>query len=189
MTHNRLPLAHPVVSLALLTSLVTSCKTDPATDPNSPASIGPVFIGNLDGSFYPQIHINMKRHLTFFLLLAVISLAGACKKDDIAPTPSMAGFWVGKYGNGAAAATVDYAFLIKSDGSMKVYANNADTAKASKASGTYFVSGTKINGSYSYSGGTQYSFIATTDDKFTTMSGSWGSGSVTTGNTFFMNKK
>ncbi|WP_375448319.1 hypothetical protein [uncultured Fibrella sp.] len=130
----------------------------------------------------------MKPQLKLFVLAGILSIAGACsKKDD--PTPTMIGFWVGKYGNGSSAATIDYAFLLKSDGSMKVYANNADTAKASKASGTYFISGTKINGSYVYAGTDKYSMTATTDDKFTTMSGSWGSGTTTTGNTFFMTKR
>jgi hypothetical protein len=119
---------------------------------------------------------------------ALILLTNACKKEETV-APSMVGYWVGKYGNSSGAAQTDYAFLLDANGTMKVYANNADTAKASKAKGTYFVSGVKINGTYTYPGNLSYSFTATADEKFTTMSGSWGSGSSTTGNTFFMNKK
>ena len=128
----------------------------------------------------------MKKLFIPFFLLGL--LLNACKKDN-AVAPSMVGYWVGKYGNTSGAAQTDYAFLLDANGSMKVYANNADTAKASKAKGTYFISGTKINGTYAYSVNQNYSFTATSDEKFTTLSGSWGSGTTTTGNTFFLNKK
>ena len=128
----------------------------------------------------------MKKLLIPFFLLGL--LINACKKDETV-APSMVGYWVGKYGNSSGAAQTDYAFLLDANGTMKVYANNADTAKASKAQGTYFISGTKINGSYAYPGNIKYSFTAVSDEKFTTMSGNWGSGISTTGNTFFLNKK
>lgn len=128
----------------------------------------------------------MKKLLIPFFLLGL--LINACKKDETV-APSMIGYWTGKYGNSSGAAQTDYAFLLDANGTMKVYANNADTAKASKAKGTYFISGTKINGTYNYSSSSVYSFTATSDEKFTTMSGSWGSGTTTTGNTFFLNKK
>jgi hypothetical protein len=128
----------------------------------------------------------MKKLLIPFFLLGL--LINACKKDDTV-APSMVGYWTGKYGNGSAAATLEYAFLFDANGTVKIYANNADTAKANKAQGTYFISGTKVNGSYTYPGNIKYSFTAISDEKFTTMSGSWGSGTTTTGNTFFLNKK
>lgn len=43
-----------------------------------------------------------------FLLIAfvTVSILFACKKKDNSPTPSVVGFWKGKYGNGTAAQQV-----------------------------------------------------------------------------------
>ena len=132
----------------------------------------------------------MRKKVMFLGMFIAIALFEACSKSkDPEPTPSILGFWVGKYGNSAGAANADYAFLFKADGSLKVYANDADTSKATKAVGTYFISGTKITASYTYPGNAKYSAAATADVNFKTLSGTWGSGTSTTGNTFFMNKQ
>lgn len=132
----------------------------------------------------------MEKTVIFVGLLFTLVLVQSCKKDDeAAPAPTVVGYWVGKYGNGAGAATLDYAFLFRADGTLKVYANNTDTAAAAKATGTYWISGTKVNTTYTYPGNMKYSSASTADENFTTMSGTWGSGTVTTGNTFYLNKK
>lgn len=132
----------------------------------------------------------MKKTVTFVGLLFTLVLVQACKKDkEEAPAPSVVGFWVGKYGNGSNAADLDYAFLFRADGTLKIYANNADTAAATKATGTYWISGTKVNTTFTYSNNLKYSSASTADANFTTMSGTWGSGTVTTGNTFYLNKR
>ncbi len=131
----------------------------------------------------------MKKTIYTAALFLTIGIAATSCKKESTPTPTVVGYWVGKYGNGAAAATLDYAFLFKADGTVKVYANNADTSLASKAEGTYSVSGTKINTTYTYPGNIKYSSVSNADAEFTTMSGTWGSGTSTTGNTFYLNKK
>ncbi|MCU0471631.1 MAG: hypothetical protein MUF58_23920 [Arcicella sp.] len=133
----------------------------------------------------------MKTKLFILGLFTSLALIQSCSKSE-APAPSMVGYWVGKYGNGSGAAQRDLSYLLYANGTMRIYdGNNTDTAKADKGKGTYFVSGTKINGTGTSLVNSTYrfSFVATTDEQFTTMSGTWGSGTTTTGNTFFLNKK
>ena len=134
----------------------------------------------------------MKKTIYAAVLFLTIGIAAtSCKKDNTTkPSPTIVGYWVGKYGNGSGAATSPYAFLFKADGSVNVYANKTETALASKAVGTYSVAGTTVNTTFTYpSAAAQYSTISYADSSFTTMSGTWGSGLSTTGNTFFLNKK
>jgi hypothetical protein len=134
------------------------------------------------------------KHLKTGLMITCMALAiVSCKKDkdDVAAPPSVVGFWKGKYGNGATTyPTSAYAFLFRSNGTVRVF-DGADTTTASKAEGTYTVSGTTVNTTYTYlSGGSTFSTTAIADAKFTLLEGSWGSGTNTTsGGKFFVNKQ
>ena len=128
-----------------------------------------------------------------FLLFVIIaaSVLFACKKKDKVQ-PTVAGYWIGKYGNSSDAPSKFYAFLFRTGGTVRVYSNIADTATANKAEGTYNVSGTTVTTTYKYLPGLteQYSTTATADAGFTTMSGTWGSGVNTSGGgTFNLTKQ
>lgn len=123
------------------------------------------------------------------LLMASILTFWGCKKskDDV---KTVVGYWEGKYGNGSGTPTLAYYFLFKSDGSVKVYANTADTASATKAQGTYTVSGTTIKTTYKFTSNLTYSTSATVDNSFTSMAGTWGNNANTTdGGLFTLTKK
>lgn len=134
------------------------------------------------------------KHFKTGLMIASIAIAMvSCKKDkdETPPPPSVVGFWKGKYGNGATTyPTAAYAFLFRSNGTVRVF-EGADTTTAGKAEGTYTVSGTTVNTTYTYlNSGPTYSTTAVTDAKFTLLEGSWGSGTNTTnGGRFFVNKQ
>ncbi|SDC81362.1 hypothetical protein [Niabella drilacis] len=123
--------------------------------------------------------------------IAVFILAGCKKKkEDLPPAPSVVGYWEGKYGNGNAVPGQPYFFLFRSNGTVRVYADNADTASAGKAEGTYIVSGNTVKTTYTYPPATSYSTQAVVDAGFATMDGTWGSGASVSGNgTFRIFKK
>jgi hypothetical protein len=134
----------------------------------------------------------MKKNL-FFALVALTSvlLLSSCKKDNPAPTdPAYAGLWKGKYGVGTSAPGYGYAFLFRNNGTVRVF-NDSDTATASKAEGTFSVTGSTVTTTYKYiTAGDQYSTTAVMDTKSTFIEGTWGSGSNTTnGGKFFIVKQ
>ncbi len=127
------------------------------------------------------------------IVIALVFISGAltsCKKEKT-PAPSIVGFWAGKYGNGTTTyPATPYLALFRSNGTVRIFANKTDTASASKAEGTYVVSGSTVTATYNYSASEQYSVSATVDSKFTFIEGSWGSGTNTTdGGKWFMNKQ
>ena len=125
------------------------------------------------------------------LLLGSIVLV-SCKKESCpAPeSPTIVGFWTGKYGSVSAYPTLGYSALFRSNGTVRFY-DGTDTTTASKAEGTYTVSGSTVTSTYNYlSGGSQFSVSATVDSKFTFLEGTYGSGlNTTNGGKWFMNKK
>ncbi len=116
----------------------------------------------------------------------------SCKKDNspAKENPSLVGFWAGKYGYSSDYPTTGYAALFRANGTVRFF-NSVDTATATKAEGTYAISGSTITASYTYIGvGDSYSVSAIVDSKFTFLEGSWGSGANTTnGGKWFMTKK
>jgi len=130
--------------------------------------------------------MTFKKIIPFVLCLSVFAIS--CKKDK--ENPSIVGFWKGKYGSNTAYPNLTYAFLFRGNGTVRVF-NNSDTANASKAEGTYTVTGNTVKTTYVYSEILQQcSTIATVDSKFTFMEGTWGNGTNTTnGGYYFINKQ
>lgn len=116
----------------------------------------------------------------------------SCKKENCpAPeTASMVGFWQGKYGGTTSYPSSGYSALFRSNGTVRFF-DGVDTATASKAEGTYSVTGSTVTATYTYlSSGPQYSISATVDGKFTFLEGTYGSGTNTSGSgKWFMVKK
>ncbi|MFT3825644.1 MAG: hypothetical protein QM731_17120 [Chitinophagaceae bacterium] len=124
------------------------------------------------------------------LLLIAVTMFAACSKDKDDDV-SIVGFWKGKYGSPLTTyPTNGYCFLFRSNGTVRVF-DGTDTTTASKAEGTYTVSGTTVNTTYSYiTGGSQYSTTGTVDSKFTFIEGTWGPGTnATSSGRFFINKQ
>ncbi|MFT4032511.1 MAG: hypothetical protein QM669_08825 [Siphonobacter sp.] len=131
----------------------------------------------------------MNRLTSSFLILLTVFAFIACSKDDD-PKPGINGLWTGKYGSSTAAyPTNGYAFLFRSNGTVRVF-NGIDTTIASKAEGTYAILGTTITTNYTYQGtSSTYSTSATVNTNYTFMEGTWGSGTNTTnGGQFFIYK-
>ena len=134
----------------------------------------------------------MKKKMLFAVLAASVMIASSCKKSSTTTTdPGYVGLWKGKYGSGATTyPTNAYQFLFRNNGTVRVF-DGADTATATKAEGTYTISGSTVNTTYTYlGGGSTYSTTTTMDPKFTFQEGSWGSGTNTSnGGKFFLNKQ
>ena len=130
----------------------------------------------------------MKQTFNFFAVLILLTTSTlifwGCKKskDDV---KTVFGYWEGKYGNGTGSPNKPYYFLFRPDGSVRVYANTVDTAAAEKAEGTYTVSGTTIKTTVKYSASDIVSTSGTVDNSFTSMAGTWGDGTNTTGGGLF----
>ena len=140
----------------------------------------------------------MKNKLILAVLAVTIILA-SCKKStttvttNIPPAPSILALWKGKYGSGTAYPNSGYAFLFRSNGTVRTF-NATDTtlSTTSKAEGTYLVSGTTVTTTYTYlapASGT-FSTSATIDANMTFIEGTWGSGTnVTNGGLYFIVKQ
>jgi hypothetical protein len=122
-------------------------------------------------------------------LLAVLMFT-ACKKDNV-DAPSIQGYWIGKYGGLTEYPASFYAFLVRANGTVRVYANISDTANATKGEGTYTFLNGKFNATYQYKGvSTIYNATATATTSFSMLEGTWGSAaSYTNGGKFFMGKQ
>jgi hypothetical protein len=80
--------------------------------------------------------------------------------------------------------------LFRSNGTVRVF-DGIDTASASKAEGTYTISGSTVTTNYTYLGsGPTYSTSATVNSNFTFLEGTWGPGTSTSGSgQFFLVKQ
>lgn len=132
----------------------------------------------------------MKLKLLIAVTAVLIITGCKKKKEDAPPASSVVGYWEGKYGSGNAVPKNPYFFLFRSNGTVRVYADAADTVTAGKAEGTYIVSGNTVKTTYTYPPSTSYSTQAIVDAGFTTLDGTWGSGANVSGNgTFRIFKK
>lgn len=130
--------------------------------------------------------------LAVLLLSATVSVT-SCEKDDDVPAPaapSIVGLWKGKYGGVASYPTSGYTMLFRSNGTVRVF-DGTDTTIASKAEGTYSISGTTVTTNYTYlTSPNTYSTSATFNSIYTFMEGTYGAGAATSGSgQFFLVKQ
>ena len=120
-------------------------------------------------------------------VLMAASLLTACSrdKDAVAPASPAVGFWKGTYGINSANSPYVYAVLFRANGTMRIYANQADTALADKAEGNYVMEADQsgFEGSYQYAGSPKtYYFNGLFNAGKTTVNGTWiENGTATTG--------
>jgi len=126
------------------------------------------------------------KSIKIILLVSVLGIY-SCKKDKEEAPPkrtSPIGYWKGLYGTGTNPQTQNYSWLFRSNGTIRVYSQAADTTGGSKAEGTYSVSGTIITNSYTYISGPltgTFSTNSAVDANFQTLTGTYGSGTATSG--------
>jgi hypothetical protein len=99
-------------------------------------------------------------------------------------TVTIDGVWAGTWGNADSNGPNQYSFRLNTDGTMQVIGANG----AITANGSYNFSNNQLQGSYTYTGGGQFSFFATMDANGT-LNGTWGTGSNARGSgKWIMNK-
>ncbi|MBL7703523.1 MAG: hypothetical protein JNM14_14825 [Ferruginibacter sp.] len=135
----------------------------------------------------------MKKKLFITAITAMMLVAiSSCKKDDCpAPTYPIEGYWVGKYGSGTSTPSAGYSMVIEPGGTVTV-ADGATITASSKAAGTWTLTGNVFKATYTYStpGGSTFSIQATWTNDGKLTSGTYGSGSNTSGGgTWFMDRK
>ena len=126
----------------------------------------------------------MKRCTILFSVLMLTFTFVACKKDKDDSPANPTGFWTGLYGSGATVPNQPYSMHFKSDGTVRIYSLSTDTTSAAKADGTYLINNQSVTTNYTYISGSisgTFSTTATVNDAETEMSGTYGSGSNTTG--------
>jgi hypothetical protein len=109
---------------------------------------------------------------TVFGLVSFVS----CKKENPAPSHSVVGFWKGKLGQDQQYPIHGYAYLFRSNGTVRVYflGNNPDTLIAKIAEGTYLITGNQVNTTHTYfSNGPQHSTVGTINANYSFTEGSW----------------
>lgn len=134
----------------------------------------------------------MKNVKIVFIVFFAVNILFACKTKDKTPAPTIVGFWKGLYGYGTATPDIPYAFLFRQNSTVRTFARNTDTALAQKAEGTYSVTGTSVQTTYMYLPALddQSSTTGTATENFSSMTGTWGSGtSRTDGGTFNLTKQ
>jgi hypothetical protein len=120
----------------------------------------------------------MKNVIKTLLILLTLTVFTACtKKTIVAPKPTLAGIWKGKFGVGTnVTPNQDVVFEIKSDGTLTVY-NGADIATATiKGSGTFTTlnGDLELNAKYTYPGNAlNYAVQMKTTAAFQDLAGTW----------------
>ena len=138
----------------------------------------------------------MKSTHKMLLIILTLSTLASCKKsgddEDIQYTNPQ-GYWTGLYGSGSAVPSQNYAWLFRANGTVRVYSQSADTSVASKAEGTYVLSGQTVTTTYTYVSGAitgTFSTLAVADGDFINLTGTYGSGANNSGGgTFILNRK
>ena len=117
------------------------------------------------------------------IALCTVAVLFACSKKDNPPTPNIVGYWTGLYGTVSQPTPyLDYAVLFRSNGTVRVF-DDLDTSNSFRSEGTYTVSGNTVKTTYAYVGmpDDTYSTSATLNANLTTMTGTWGRYSSTSG--------
>lgn len=102
------------------------------------------------------------------VILATVAFT-ACKKDDIRPSFSIEGSWVGKIGTGSASPSGQYALNIKADGTLERISSNG----AVSATGAWNMQDNTFTGIYFYSSGTVVDVNGTVDKSNNKLTASW----------------
>lgn len=134
----------------------------------------------------------MKTIKIILIAFFTVSILFACKKKDTTPAPTVVGFWKGLYGSGTDTPATPYALLFRGNGTVRAFASNTDTTLAQKAEGTYNVSGTSLQITYTYlpPSSNTISATSTATATFATMTGTWGfETNRTNGGTFNLTKQ
>lgn len=124
------------------------------------------------------------RKISSLCLLLAFGLSCNKSENDNPPAPSVDGFWGGLYGRGSSAPSIPYMILFRDNGSLRVYAGDLGTVKASKAEGSYTLQGNQLNTRYTYVSGPfsgTYSGRAVLDAARQYMTGTYGNGTSTEG--------
>ncbi len=134
----------------------------------------------------------MKKTIMLSIIgISIIGFFSACKKSD--PSPTIVGFWAGKYSFNNTNPSHGYAFLFRSNGTVRVFdaSDTTTLTNASKAEGTYSISGSTVTATYKYTGASSsFSTSCTVNMQYTFLSGTWGTTpSVTSGGFFYLVKQ
>jgi hypothetical protein len=113
----------------------------------------------------------MKFLRTAIMALFISTAFIACKKDhdDVKPSFSIEGSWVGKIGSGANAPSGQYALNIKAGGVIQRIGNNGSVS----ASGTWQLAGNNFTATYNYSNGTVVNITGTVDKTINKLTATW----------------
>lgn len=120
------------------------------------------------------------------VLLLAMALWTSCSKSD-SPEPSpekIDGYWTGQYGRGSATPNLPYMILFRENRTLRVYAGESDSSRASKAEGTYVREGNRLTIQYTYISGAfsgTYSARGSLNTVGNQLTGTYGSGSSTEG--------
>ncbi len=125
------------------------------------------------------------------ILFTLLFSFSSCSKDDC-PTPTypIEGLWVGKYGSGAATPTSGFSMVVEAGGKVTV-ADGDNITSSSKAAGTWTLTGSDFQATYTYSGGgSTFTIKATWTNNGKLTNGTWGPGPNPTGSgTWYMDRK
>lgn len=119
------------------------------------------------------------------LLICSAALAcslAACSQPASTPVSPVVGTWTGRYTSGSTpvptTGPINYAFIIRADGTMNVY--NGPIGTGLTANGTWTYDGSHFKGTYTYQGTTSTYSVDSTLATPNRLAGTWGSGSNTT---------
>lgn len=137
----------------------------------------------------------MKKILSILLIAFTVTLF-SCKKKDPISYP-LVGVWQGLYGSGTNPPSIPFTVVFNSDGKILTrsqYNNSAMPPQLVEhiGTGTYTINGATINFTYTLPdviGSNSFNFTCTYNSQSNTMTGTFGTGTSTTGNTFNVTKQ
>lgn len=145
----------------------------------------------------------MKQVKTAATALCMMAALWSCKKDTqeiivaeepppVTPTPTAVGFWTGNYGNGASLG-LNYAQLLRANGTMRAYIMSdatTDTSKATfKSEGTWSINGLVIKTTYVVNATQTHNTEGIANEAFTGMTGTWKGSTAIAAGGFKLSKK
>ena len=132
--------------------------------------------------------LNLKSFAVILFVALCTFVSCSKKKDDVPPAPTMAGKWVGKWGNGNETPNTYFSFTINANGTLTVEEGNP----LDFGTGTWTLEGDTFKAVYEYNDnpGEKLNVAAKVNQARTEIEGEWGVGAVNQGDgTFFMVKQ